>query len=75
MASTQSSNIYLRDGYAKVQKVTQEHLVLDNAGDMADEYGNHYRMAYDVDENSGEDLGALFLLYLSGIPQFMLLMR
>lgn len=73
MASTQSSNIYLRDGYAKVQKVTgtstiyqnipllfgkaglQEHLVLDTAGDMIDEYGNHYRMAYDVDENSGED--------------------
>lgn len=34
----------------------QEHLVLAPAGGIVDSYGNHYRVAYDIDENSGEDV-------------------
>ena len=73
MTSTQSGNIYIQNGYAKVQTVTgsstiyqnipilfgkaglQESLVLDKNGEIADEYGNHYRVAYSVDENIKED--------------------
>lgn len=73
MSSTQSGNIYLQDGYARVEMVTgsstiyqnipilfgkaglQESLILDGNGSIEDVYGNRYRMAYDVDENSGED--------------------
>ena len=73
MTSTQSGNIYIQNGHAKVQTVTgastiyqnipilfgkaglQESLVLDEGGEITDAYGNHYRVAYNVDENSGED--------------------
>ncbi|MEY8413926.1 leucine-rich repeat protein [Lachnospiraceae bacterium 62-26] len=73
MTSTQSGNIYIQNGHAKVQTVTgastiyqnipilfgkaglQESLVLDEGGEIVDVYGNHYRVAYNVDENSGED--------------------
>lgn len=34
----------------------QEHLALDENGGIQDSYGNHYRVVYDVDENTQEDV-------------------
>lgn len=52
---TGSSTIYQNIPTLFGKAGLQESLVLDKNGDIVDVYGNHYRVAYNVDENSGED--------------------